>query len=92
MFINYIKCMEGKSGREESEADKMDDKLKKLEEVFEMQEGTLRPDMRLDELEEWDSMTRLSLIVMMEDDYGKKVKRSEVMNYTTVQDIVDSME
>ena len=70
----------------------MDDKLKKLEEVFEMQEGTLRPDMRLDELEERDSMTRLSLIVMMEDDYGKKVKRSEVMNYTTVQDIVDSME
>ncbi len=70
----------------------MDDKLKKLEEVFEMQEGTLRPDMRLDELEEWDSMTRLSLIVMMEDDYGKKVKRSEVMNYTTVQDILDSME
>ena len=70
----------------------MDDKLKKLEEVFEMQEGTLRPDMRLDELEEGDSMTRLSLIVMMEDDYGKKVKRSEVMNYTTVQDIVDSME
>lgn len=70
----------------------MDDKLKKLEEVFEMQEGTLTPDMRLDELEEWDSMTRLSLIVMMEDDYGKKVKRSEVMNYTTVQDIVDSME
>ena len=70
----------------------MDDKLKKLEEVFEMQEGKLRPDMRLDELEEWDSMTRLSLIVMMEDDYGKKVKRSEVMNYTTVQDIVDSME
>ena len=47
----------------------MDDKMKKLEEVFEMQEGTLRPDMRLDELEEWDSMTRLSLIVMMEDDY-----------------------
>ena len=70
----------------------MDDKMKKLEEVFEMQEGTLRPDMLLDELEEWDSMTRLSLIVMMEDDYGKKVKRSEVMNYTTVQDIVDSME
>lgn len=53
----------------------MDDKLKKLEEVFEMQEGTLRPDMRLDELEEWDSMTRLSLIVMMEDDYGNEGKK-----------------
>ena len=66
--------------------------MKKLEVVFEMQEGTLRLVMRLDELEEWDSMTRLSLIVMMEDDYGKKVKSSEVMNYTTVQDIVDSME
>ena len=66
--------------------------VKKLEELFEMQDGTLRPDMKLEELEEWDSMTRLSLIVMMEDDYGKKIKRSEVMGYVTVQDILDSME
>ena len=70
----------------------MDEKVKKLEELFEMQDGTLRHDMKLEELEEWDSMTRLSLIVMMEDDYGKKIKRSEVMGYVTVQDILDSME
>ena len=36
------------------------------------EEGTLRPDTLLKDLEEWDSITRLSFVVMMEDDYGKK--------------------
>jgi len=45
----------------------------------------------LKDLEEWDSITRLSFVVMMEDDYGKKVTRTEVMNYKTVSDILDGM-
>ena len=69
----------------------MENKLKKLEQLFEMQEGTLRPDTLLKDLEEWDSITRLSCVVMMEDDYGKKVTRTEVMNYKTVSDILDGM-
>ena len=67
----------------------MENKLKKLEQLFEMQEGTLRPDTLLKDLEEWDSITRLSFVVMMEDDYGKMVTRTEVMNYKTVSDILD---
>ena len=43
----------------------MENKLKKLEQLFEMQEGTLRPDTLLKDLEEWDSITRLSFVVMM---------------------------
>ena len=73
------------------EVDTMENKLKKLEQLFEMQEGTLRPDTLLKDLEEWDSITRLSFVVMMEDDYGKKVTRTEVMNYKTVSDILDGM-
>lgn len=69
----------------------MSDKIKKLEELFEMQEGTLKADTRLEDLEEWDSMTRLSFIVMMEDDYGKKVSRAEILDFKTVQDILDRM-
>ena len=69
----------------------MENKLKKLEQLFEMQEGTLRPDTLLKDLEEWDSITRLSFVVMMEDDYGKKDTRTEVMNYKTVSDILDGM-
>ena len=69
----------------------MSDKIKKLEELFEMQEGTLKADTRLKDLEEWDSMTRLSFIVMMEDDYGKKVSRAEILDFKTVQDILDRM-
>ena len=69
----------------------MSDKIKKLEELFEMQEGTLKADTRLEDLEEWDSMTRLSFIVMMEDDYGKKFSRAEILDFKTVQDILDRM-
>ena len=69
----------------------MSDKIRKLEELFEMQEGTLKADTRLEDLEEWDSMTRLSFIVMMEDDYGKKVSRAEILDFKTVQDILDRM-
>ena len=69
----------------------MENKLKKLEQLFEMQEGTLRPDTLLKDLEEWDSITRLSFVVMMEDDYAKKLTRTEVMNYKTVSDILDGM-
>ena len=35
----------------------MENKLKKLEQLFEMQEGTLRPDTLLKDLEEWGSIT-----------------------------------
>lgn len=68
------------------------EKLRRLEETFEMEKGTLRADMKLDEVEEWDSMSRLSLIVLMEEKFNKRITRTDVMNYVMVQDILDSMD
>ena len=68
-----------------------EEKLQLLEEILELPEGELREDILLDDLEEWDSMARLSLIVLMEDEFGKKITRSEVMNYKTIQDILQTM-
>ena len=48
------------------------EKLALLEELFELEEGELTPEMLLEEIDSYDSMSRLSLIVMMEDEFGAK--------------------
>ena len=68
------------------------DKLSLLEETFDCDEGFLKPDMVLAETDKWDSMAKLSLIVMIEDEFGKKLSGNEVRAFVTVQDILDVME
>lgn len=67
------------------------EKLTLLEDLFEMEEGTLESSQVLDELDEWDSMTKLSLIVMMDDECGKSLKGEDIKKFNTVQDILDFM-
>ncbi len=62
-----------------------------LEEVMDLEEGALTAEMLLDDLAEWDSMSKLSFIVMMEDEFDKKVKAEQVRNFKTVQDMLDCM-
>lgn len=66
-------------------------KLALLEEMMELEEGTLAPEMKLSEIEEYDSMVKLSLIVLMNDEFGKKITVKEINNFATVQDILDFM-
>ena len=67
------------------------EKLALLEETFDIDEGTLSPDMQLDDIDEYDSMTKLSLIVMVEENFGKKLSGAEIRAFVTVQDILDAM-
>ena len=69
----------------------MDNKIiiKMLEELMEVDEGTLLPTTRLAELEEFDSMARLSLIVMMNDEFEKKLSVKHIKEFRTIQDIID---
>ncbi len=46
----------------------LQEKLSLLEETFDCDEGFLKPEMVLAETEKWDSMAKLSLIVMVEDE------------------------
>ena len=68
------------------------EKLAMLEEVLETDEGALRADMDLDEVDEYDSMTKLSLVVMMEDEFGKKLTADDIRAFRTVGDILKLME
>ncbi len=67
------------------------EKLALLEDMFELEEGDLSADTVLDDLEEWDSMSKLSLIVLMNDEFGKKLSGDEIKKFNTVGDILAYM-
>jgi len=67
------------------------EKLAMLEELFEMEESALSQEMILAELDAWDSMTKLSLIVLMDDEFGKELTGDQIKKFVKVQDIIDFM-
>lgn len=69
------------------------EKLRLLEEeVFELEEGELEEEVKLEDLEDWDSMAKLSLIVLMDDEFGKKLSGSQIKEFIIVKDILNFME
>lgn len=70
----------------------VDKKLALLEEMFELEEGELKAETALEDLEEWDSMAKLSLIVLMDDECGKILKSDDIKTFVTIQDILNFME
>ena len=69
-----------------------EEKIAMLQEAFEMDEGSLTPDMQLADIDEFDSIAKLSLIVLMDDEFGKTIKSDDIKALVTVQDILDIME
>lgn len=68
------------------------EKLAMLEEVMECEEGTLSPEMDLNDVEDYNSLAKLSLIVMMADEFNKKIGSEDIKKFVTVKDILDCME
>ncbi len=65
-------------------------KMELLTDLFETEE--LTPETQLAELENWDSMMKLSLIVMMDDELGKALSGEQISTFQTVQDIMAFMD
>lgn len=68
------------------------EKIAMLEETLGMDEGTLTPDTMLAELEGYDSMAKLALIVMFDDEFEKMMTGAIVKGFKTVGDILDLMD
>ena len=45
----------------------LQEKLALIEEVLDVEEGSLKPETELADVDEWDSIAALSLIVMLDD-------------------------
>ncbi len=68
------------------------EKLAALEEMMELDEGILAPEADLASLDEWDSMSALSFVVLMSDEFDKKITGAQTRAFKTVQDMLDIME
>ena len=65
------------------------EKIAKLEETWELDEGTLTEDTVLEDVEAFDSMGKLSLIVLCDDEFSKKLDGETIRGFKTVKDILD---
>lgn len=68
-----------------------EEKIAMLEEMLELDGGSLKPEMKLNGIPEYDSMAKLSLIVMMDENCGKKLTGEQISEFNTVRDILDFM-
>lgn len=68
-----------------------EEKLALLEDMLELDNGSLNPETVLAEIEEYDSMAKLSLIVLMDDEFSKKLTGEQIREFKTIQDILDFM-
>lgn len=67
-------------------------KLAMLEEMMELDEGVLSENTDLSNLDEWDSLSLLSFMALMDDEFGKSVTGKEVRECKIVKDLLDMME
>ena len=67
------------------------EKIALLEDMLELDGGALKPETELASIDEYDSMAKLSLIVLMDDEFSKKLTGEQIREFNTVQDILDFM-
>lgn len=68
------------------------EKLALLEDMLELDEGELSAEMKLEDVLQFDSMARLSLIVLFEDEFGKKIVGKDIDGFDTIGDILAKMD
>lgn len=68
------------------------EKIAMLEEMMELDEGTLTPQTELVDLVEWDSIAVISFIALVDDEFDKTIKGSQIKEFKTVADALAVME
>ena len=68
------------------------EKIGLLEEVMDLEKGTLTEDSILSDFEEWDSLSKLSLIAMARKEFNKVINANEIKSFNTVKDICKYLE
>lgn len=67
-------------------------KIELLEEMMDLDAGTLTPETQLSEIEEWDSIALISFIALVDDEFDKVIKGSTIKAQKTVADLMSLME
>ena len=65
--------------------------LELFKEVFEMDDQEVNFSDNFRDFDEWDSLTHLSLIAMLDDEFGIQIEEEELDQLHTVQDLFDKV-
>mgnify|MGYP001016179807 CR=1 FL=1 len=68
------------------------EKIELLEEIMELDEDTLNLESVLEDLEEWDSLSKLSLMAESKKRFGKNLSVNEIRGFVTVKDICEYLQ
>lgn len=68
------------------------EKLDLLAETFSLNADHLAEATQLSDLDVWDSMAKLSLIIMFVENFDRKLKVDEINKLQSLKDIMDMME
>lgn len=66
--------------------------IRMIEDMLDVELESLNEDSVLAEIPEYDSMTKLSLIVMCDDEFDKKLTGEQLIEFKTIKDILDFIE
>lgn len=70
----------------------INDFINNFAQQFDDPEGiTLSPDTDFKSLDEWNSLVALSVICMVDDEYGKTINGDIIRNSTTIQDLFNKI-
>ena len=69
----------------------LQEKLALIEEVLDVETGSLTPETLLAEVGEWDSIAALSLVVMLDEKFEKTVSGAQIKALESVNDILAYM-
>lgn len=68
-----------------------EEKIALLEDMLDLDSNSLTPDTELASIEEYDSMAKLSLIVLMDEEFGKRLSGEQILKFKNIGDIIDFM-
>ena len=66
-----------------------EEKIAMLEDMFELDEGTINEETNLDDIEDWDSMAALMLINLADLKFKKRLSPAEIRGFKTIGDILE---
>lgn len=66
-----------------------EEKIAMLEDIMDLDEGELKLDSVLEDFEEWDSLSKLSLIAMAKKDFGLSINTESIRKFVLVKDVCD---
>lgn len=67
------------------------EKIRLIEDTLELNANSLTENTLLADIENYDSMAKLTMIVLCDDEFNKKLTGEQINAFTTVKDILDFM-